>query len=116
MKVLVVDDEELTRTTHKALLESLGVAEVELAENGQAAVDLHTNGASFDLIVMDHQMPVMDGVKATRKLRAMGVNIPILGVTEVGDWYEKVEFLRAGLHDCFRKPLVAEHLSKYIKP
>ncbi|CAN1233909.1 Two-component response regulator 24 [Linum perenne] len=63
---------------------------------------------------MDLQMPVMDGIKATRQLRAMGVKIPILGVTALEDWYEKLEFLRSGLDDCVRKPLVAEHLSKYL--
>ncbi|CAN0892752.1 Two-component response regulator 24 [Linum grandiflorum] len=59
-------------------------------------------------------MPVMDGKKATRQLRAMGVRSSIVGVAEMDDWEEKVDFLTSGLDDCVPKPLIAEHISKYL--
>ncbi|CAN0892765.1 Two-component response regulator 24 [Linum grandiflorum] len=114
MKVLIVDDEPMIRMIHKAMLGRLGINEVEVADNGQAAIDLHADGASFDLILMDLHMPVMDGSQATRALRAMGVRNPIIGVTATDDWTVKAEFVAAGLDDCVPKPLVIDHITKYL--
>ena len=61
------------------LLQSIG-AEVALADNGQSAVDLALHefrqGAFFDLILMDMQMPILDGYQATRRMRARGIGSP----------------------------------------
>ncbi|CAN0838718.1 Two-component response regulator 24 [Linum grandiflorum] len=114
MKVLVVEDEMVIQMIHKAMLGRLGIKEVEIAANGQAAIDLHAGGASFDLILMDLHMPVMDGSKATRALRAMRVRSPIVGVTATDDWTVKAEFVASGLDDCVPKPLVIDHITKYL--
>ena len=60
--VLIVDDQSFTRLVHKAIVTSLGL-EAQLAEDGKKAVDLHRAGASFDLILMDRDMPVMNGTQ-----------------------------------------------------
>jgi len=58
--VLVVDDDTVVRMVHRMLVTSLGL-KVQEAKNGKEAVDLHINGASFDLILMDMEMPIMNG-------------------------------------------------------
>ena len=59
--VLVVDDDTVVRMVHKMLVTSLGL-KVQEAKNGKEAVDLHINGASFDLILMDMEMPILNGL------------------------------------------------------
>jgi len=63
LKALVVDDDRVNRMTHQALLKKVGVENLASVENGKKAVDLHCNGESFDLILMDKDMPVMNGIE-----------------------------------------------------
>ncbi|CAI0385289.1 unnamed protein product [Linum tenue] len=114
LKVLVVDDEPMMRTIHKAQLVRAGINDVEVAANGKDAVDLHVNGATFDLILMDLHMPIMDGCQATKELRAMGVKSSIVGVTSSGG-AEKTAFLASGLDDCVSKPFVLQQIAHYLK-
>ena len=62
ISTLIVDDDPLTRRIHKVLLTKVGL-ETQAVENGKEAVDLYRSGASFDLILMDLEMPIMDGPK-----------------------------------------------------
>jgi|GEM_PF-1429760 len=81
-KVLIVDDNPANLLLAKLLTESLG-CEILTASNGEEAVDLASN-QSFDLIVMDIQMPVMDGYEATLKIRELNngnQNIPVIAMT-----------------------------------
>lgn len=57
---LIVDDSPVIQKIHKAMMSKFGT-EVTVVTNGKEAVDLHSSGASFDLILMDFEMPVMDG-------------------------------------------------------
>eukprot|EP00258_Populus_trichocarpa_P036186 XP_024452205.1 uncharacterized protein LOC18109005 [Populus trichocarpa] len=75
--------------------------EFQEARNGKEAVYLHLAGASFDLIIMDDQMPIMTGIQATQLLRKMGVKSQIVGVTSESD---QQVFIDAGLNTCIRKP------------
>jgi PAS domain S-box-containing protein len=77
--ILVVDDGNENRELARLVLEETGLQVME-AENGQIALDLVAKH-HFDLILMDMQMPVMDGVTATRRLRDQGVQIPVLALT-----------------------------------
>jgi PAS domain S-box-containing protein len=77
--VLVVDDGEANRQLITVILTRAGV-KVESAENGEVAVRMATS-RHFDLILMDMQMPVMDGYTATTKLRQQGLSIPIVALT-----------------------------------
>ncbi|CAL1400278.1 unnamed protein product [Linum trigynum] len=110
-RVLVVDDDRILRKMHKMMLTRLGI-EVEVAVNGKEAVDLHLAGASFHLVLMDLQMPVMDGSQATKELRGMGVTSPIVGVTAA--CAEKAAFLASGLTDCVSKPLTISKIANYL--
>ncbi|KAL4325433.1 hypothetical protein GQ457_11G015090 [Hibiscus cannabinus] len=104
LSVLIVDDDPLLRMFHDSYLRKFGL-EIQIAENGEEAVDLLRLGASFDLILMDKDMPVMDGVEATKVLRAMGVRSMIVGLTAHIPRREKRDFMAAGLSYCFEKPL-----------
>jgi len=77
--VLVVDDGVENRELARVVLEDAGLTVGE-AENGQAAIELIAR-ERFDLVLMDMQMPVMDGLAATRRLRAIGCTLPILALT-----------------------------------
>lgn len=69
------------------------------AENGQIAVDLHKQGNVYDLVLMDKEMPVMDGHEATRQLRSMGVKTPIVALTGNALTTDRELFFEAGVDD-----------------
>jgi len=79
-RVLIVDDVEANIYVAKELL-LLYKLNVEAVESGGEAVDLITAGNTYDIIFMDHLMPVMDGLQATAKLRALGYEEPIIALT-----------------------------------
>ncbi|CAK9142855.1 unnamed protein product [Ilex paraguariensis] len=114
LSVLIVDDDPIIQKIHKALLNKFGL-ETHVVENGKEAVDLCRSGACFDLILMDMEMPIMDGPKATRELRAMEVNSMIVGVTSRGLDSEKQAFMAAGLDDCHEKPLTADAVTSLVQ-
>ncbi|KAK9090431.1 hypothetical protein Sjap_023608 [Stephania japonica] len=109
LTALVVDDSKMHRMIHKKLLATLGVESQE-AENGKEAVDICLSGKAFNLILMDYDMPVMDGREATKLLRENGVNTMILGITARSREWEREEFMAAGLNDCQEKPLTRAKL------
>ncbi|KAG6657697.1 two-component response regulator 24-like [Carya illinoinensis] len=107
---LVVDDDSVNQTIHSKMLENLGIQN-QVVRNGKEAVDLHSSGNNFDLILMDMDMPVMNGIEATRKLREMGVRSIIAGVsTCTRDEREQKEFMESGLDDFQEKPLTTPKL------
>ncbi|EEF40429.1 sensory transduction histidine kinase bacterial, putative [Ricinus communis] len=112
LSVLLVDDNIVLRTIHKAMLTRQGM-EVHLAVNGQEAVEFHRAGASFDLILMDLDMPIMDGCQATKELRDMGINCAIIGVAACSD-SERKTFMESGLDDCISVPFSLEKIACYI--
>jgi len=102
-RVLVVDDGNENRELVRLVLEETGLQVIE-AENGQIALD-QVAAHEVDLILMDMQMPVMDGVTATRKLRALGVTTPILALTANAMKGFEAEINDAGFTGFHTKPL-----------
>ncbi len=94
----------------EALLEKLGFSNVTLAENGAEAVRLCAEQA-FSLVLMDCQMPVMDGFEATRQLRESGFDRPIVALTAgaVSDDHDRC--LACGMNDDLAKPIDATLLA-----
>ncbi|GLU03778.1 hypothetical protein SLE2022_209600 [Rubroshorea leprosula] len=106
---LVVDDNTVNQRIHRKLLDNLGI-QSETVANGKEAVDVHISGKNFDLILMDLEMPIMNGIEATRKLREMGIRSMIAGVSTRSLEEEKQEFMKAGLDDFQEKPLTVAKL------
>ncbi|EXC24140.1 Two-component response regulator [Morus notabilis] len=104
IKALVVDDNMINQALHRTLLRNLGI-ENHVVGNGREAVDVHCSGRRFDLILMDLDMPVMNGIEATKKLRAMGIQSTIAGVSSRSVDENIQEFWEAGLDDYQQKPL-----------
>lgn len=63
ISVLVVDDDPVIQKIHKMMLKKCKIFETQVAENGKQAIDLHRCGAIFDLILMDMEMPIMNGIQ-----------------------------------------------------
>ncbi|HUE16092.1 MAG TPA: response regulator, partial [Planctomycetaceae bacterium] len=102
-RVLVVDDGDTNRKLVRLLLGRAG-AQVEQAENGQQAVE-RALAESFDLVLMDMQMPVMDGYAATRKLRSRGLTVPIIAMTANAMKGDDAKCLEAGCSGYLPKPI-----------
>jgi PAS domain S-box-containing protein len=106
LRVLVVEDNPTNRMIATKMLENLGAA-VETAEHGAAGVEAVKRSA-FDLIFMDVQMPVMDGVTATREIRALPGDIgrtPIMAMTANALSHQVESYLAAGMNGYVSKPL-----------
>jgi PAS domain S-box-containing protein len=117
-RILVVEDNPVNQKVAQGLLEKFGV-KVDLAANGQEA--LHSlNQLPFDLVLMDCQMPVMDGYEATRQIRieeAKVVNrrIPIIAMTANSMQGDKEKCLAAGMDDFVSKPVNPSKLQEALK-
>lgn len=119
LRVLLVEDNRLNQEIASALLTRAG-AQVELADNGlQALGRLRAVGAfAFDVVLMDLQMPVMDGHEATRQLRQIeGLELlPVLALTAHAFQQEKDRCLGLGMNGHLVKPLVPAELYKALMP
>lgn len=122
-RVLLADDNELNREIARTLLEMRGI-EVETAEDGRETVDLYqSRGAGyFSAVLMDIRMPLMDGLEATRTIRALEDestgSIPILAMTANAFEEDKAKAYEAGMNGYLVKPLdmeaVLDELKKHL--
>lgn len=107
-RVLVVEDEPFNREITLCLLEDAAL-QVELAGNGEEALQMCA-GQRYDLILMDMQMPVMDGVEATRRIRAEAAwrAVPIVAMTANAFAEDRRRCIEAGMDDFITKPMLPE--------
>ena len=93
-------------------------AEVTVADNGQMAVDLSLaalrEGKPFDCVLMDMQMPILDGYEATRRLRATGYEAPIVALTAHAMAGDDMKCLAAGCNDYTTKPIQRQRLINMV--
>ncbi|KAK9664400.1 hypothetical protein RND81_14G039000 [Saponaria officinalis] len=111
---LIVDDSAIIRSVGQQMLEKHGFKTIT-AENGKEAVDFFVAGNSCDIIVMDMEMPIMDGIQATKELRAMGVKSLIFGATASNSKADIEAFIEAGLDEFIEKPLCDGKLNHMLK-
>ena len=120
-KILIVEDSEINQVIASKQLEALG-CRVEIAADGAEALIALQSADDFDLILMDCQMPNMDGMEATRQIRRRetqgGRRIPIVAMTANALTGDRDRCLAAGMDDYFTKPLekatIAAIVDKYV--
>jgi PAS domain S-box-containing protein len=118
--ILLVEDNDLNQEVATELLTDAGFI-VDLAENGQLALE-RLNSTDYDIVLMDMQMPVMDGVTATRHIReqARFAHLPIVAMTANAMQGDRDRCMAAGMNDHVAKPIEPEELwtalLKWIKP
>ncbi len=118
-RVLLVEDNDFNREIARYILENLGIL-VEEAENGSVAVDmmLKSGAGHFDLVLMDIQMPVMDGYTATQEIRRIKeeaiASVPIIAMTANAFLEDKEKCLNIGMNGHISKPIDADLLMEEI--
>lgn len=115
LRVLVAEDNSVNQFVVKNMLRKLGIRQVKFAENGKDALDLLATEA-FDVVLMDCNMPVMDGLEATRLIRERELQnqskrIPIAALTASATPEEQAQCLAAGMDIHICKPLILSDLA-----
>lgn len=115
-RILVVDDQAMNRRLLETVLKNAGHA-VETCRDGVEAVDA-VRKSDFDVILMDIEMPAMNGLQATREIRRMGkdaANLPIIALTGHSDPTYLSFCLQEGANEALSKPVNLDHLPKIIE-
>jgi CheY-like chemotaxis protein len=112
--VLIVDDHHLVRKTVRKLIERMGYRAEVAADGEQAVRAVHTG--EFDLVLMDCNMPVMNGLEATAQIRqsASSRRLAIVGMTGVEEMFERDYFIKSGMDDIVCKPARPSHLERVL--
>jgi len=113
-KVLIVDDAESNLFVARGLLMQYELA-IDTATSGYNAIDKIKNGNEYDIIFMDHMMPKMDGMVATKLIREMGYTAPIVALTANAVVGQSDIFLSNGFDDFISKPVDVRHLNTVLK-
>ncbi len=118
LRILAVDDHPINQTFAKKLLKKLGFSHVDLAEDGQQALDM-IEANSYDIVLMDCQMPELDGYQATTILREReektGEHLPVVALTANAMVGDKEKCLKAGMDDYLSKPIKPDKLIAAMK-
>ena len=115
--ILLVDDNELNLVVAKELLKPLRM-QIDTAENGLQSVKM-VRGSQYDLVLMDHMMPVMDGIEAAKAIRALPEDkyqkLPIIALTANAMVDARKEFLNAGMNGFVAKPIDFARICNQLK-
>lgn len=115
--ILLVDDNEWNLVVAKELLKPLRM-QIDTAENGLQAVKM-VRGSQYDLVLMDHMMPVMDGIEAAKAIRALPEDkyqkLPIIALTANAMVDARKEFLNAGMNGFVAKPIDFARICNQLK-
>ncbi len=113
-KVLVVEDHPINQQVVQSQLEQMGLT-VSLAGNGAEGVE-QARREQYDLVLMDIQMPVMDGYEAARTIRTFNTEVPIIALTAAALVEDREKALQAGMNDHLGKPFSAQQLFDHLRP
>lgn len=112
---LLVEDNNINQLVTGEMLTSLGIS-FDIAEDGQQAVTKIANSPQYDLVLMDVQMPVMDGYEATQTLRSKGyTDLLIIGLSANAMKEDKALALKAGMNNYLTKPIKRDALAAMLK-
>lgn len=114
MRVMLVDDSKTIRRIQRSILEQLGYTEIEEACDGQDAL---SRVAAFqpNLILLDWNMPNMDGLTFLKAFRAKDTSTPVIMVTTESDKTRVIEAIRAGVNNYVVKPFTPDILQQRLK-
>ncbi len=113
-QVLVVEDQRINQYVIQSQLEQIGL-QVSLANHGAEGIE-QLKHSPFDLVLMDIQMPVMDGYQATREIRQFNTEIPIIALTAADLVEDRHKALAAGMNDHLGKPFTGRQLFECLRP
>jgi CheY-like chemotaxis protein len=108
-KILIVEDDLSSRLYLNKILEKAGVIILN-AGDGQEAVDVALNNSDIDIILLDIQLPVMDGYTALSKIREVKKDMVIIAQTAYGLLGDKEKILNSGFNDYVIKPILSQNL------
>jgi signal transduction histidine kinase/ActR/RegA family two-component response regulator len=111
-RVLLAEDNPTTQSLISILMQQMGL-DLAIVDNGQAAIDYLADN-QVDLILMDCQMPILDGFKATTRLRAQGVTTPVIALTAYARSEDEAQCLDVGMNDFLSKPFRQNDLREVL--
>jgi CheY-like chemotaxis protein/HPt (histidine-containing phosphotransfer) domain-containing protein len=112
LRILLTEDNAVNQRVATAMLKRRG-HDVEVVENGRAAVEA-VGSSRYDVVLMDVQMPEMDGIEATRRIRANGSGIRIVALTAHATADDRTRCLEAGMNDFLTKPFAPRDLFQAV--
>jgi two-component system chemotaxis response regulator CheY len=116
MKILIVDDSKTMRTIEKSVLAALGDVEiVEAADGMEALVVMANASAPFDLVLVDWNMPALDGRQFVARIRAKDTTTPLMMVTTEAGKAQVMDALKGGANGYVIKPFTADVLLERVK-
>ena len=114
MRILLVDDSKTMRNIQKAVLSQIGFNEIEEAVDGQDALS-KVGAFKPDLLLVDWNMPKMDGLTFVKTYRATNKSTPVIMVTTEAEKSRVIEAIKAGVNNYVVKPFTPDLLSQRIK-
>jgi CheY-like chemotaxis protein len=112
--ILIAEDDEINFFYINALLKRETNSKIIRAENGRVAIDLIKSNNDIKLILMDIKMPEIDGIEATRRIKLINPNIPIIAITAYAMTGDEERILAAGCDDYLSKPISRKQLMEKI--
>ena len=113
-KILIAEDDDLVFRFLEIISKSLKLTVVH-AENGAKAVDIFQNSSDIDIILMDIKMPIMGGIEATKLIRKINKEIPIIAQTAYASTSDRTKMVDVGFTDYITKPIYVKILQKTLK-
>ncbi len=113
--MLLLAEDDFANAEYVKLVVKRNNISVIHARNGEEAIDMFRNNQSIDIVLMDIKMPVMDGYSATREIRKLDKNIPVIALTAFALDGDRERALEAGCTDYITKPVSKERLIGVIE-
>lgn len=113
--LLIVEDNVINQKVMLGMLRSVGFKQIEVASNGAEAVSMvRAKPAAYDLVLMDINMPIVDGYEATAQIRECGIRVPIIAMTAYALKGDRERCLESGMDDYVPKPIDRKHLLRTL--
>ncbi|NOZ90496.1 MAG: response regulator [Epsilonproteobacteria bacterium] len=108
IKILLTEDKKINQDILLGILEGSGIV-IDIANNGQEAIEKHHN-CEYSLILMDIDMPIMNGYEATERIRLVDKNIPIVALTAHNSLEAILKIKDVGMNEYINKPIELKRL------